>query len=162
MRLADASDVLDPAQPGGQILDGSEARGQVLDRLDEACVADRGRDAVAEALGEPNLLLVPRVRPLVIEDEVADRLMAEHRRDHADALHPELRVDAPDLPRKRMLARVAIDQRRPGPEGPHRVLVEPARDLGRALSKLGRHVPASRELEGAARGPDPRATVPRG
>ncbi len=92
-RVADLLDVLDPVEPGRELLDGAQPRGALADRREQPRVRERRRHLVRERGAQLELVGGPVVRGAVVEHQQPDVVVAEQQRDEVDGPEPEPFVD---------------------------------------------------------------------
>ena len=77
--------VIELAEPAGEFRDGGQAVGERPAQIGQAGTPDGRRHLVAEGAGQRAFVRRPRIGLAVVEDQQAERLVAEDERDEADA-----------------------------------------------------------------------------
>ena len=146
--LADLRRIVEAVQPGGQVLDGVQARGEVADARVQAGVLEGDGDLVGEALDEVQLGRRPAVRSVAwYSAEQPERLVAVHDRDEADRLEALVVVGARRAPvsfRSQGGRRTSVRRSLDRPPARRRAA---APDVGDVARKVGSEAPVRCEPE---------------
>ena len=93
----DGLEVIELAEAAGELRDRGQAIGERPARIGQPGTADGGGHLVAEGAGQRAFVGRPCVGLAVVQDQQAERLVAEDERDEADRADADRAVDRPKL-----------------------------------------------------------------